>query len=490
MKPHRQHRISLVCQCAVNPSSFLDFLPGWAYTLVPWWGMPSPAMSLLTAYDRQKEKTTMRRARLWPAALVALALVFAAGCAQNEINPFDPSQDPDAPVVTGFVYSGGEAQWSTDEPALCVLEYGTVGGGFEHYVYESTKYHSTFHRVTLLGMEEGVDYEMRVRSIDRAGNEGYEVSTQIPDSIAGEAFGDLTMTLAMIDVGWGLSMVLTTPSGANVLIDAGYTGHLDDVLAYLDDHSISYFDAAVVTHYHIDHYGGYGSFTGNTETEVDGILNMFGVGVFVAPDTTNLYREMVAGLAGKIDRYNVDVEYVGQGDSSWDHPGLAWDSTPGFEVTVLSAGVGGLIDLDDDSGTEGMNTNNDSVVLKLSFGDVSFITTGDGEHFTEYGIIDAFGREGIRADLLQIAHHGSDDSSSELWLDNVSPRIGLISCAMIEAALEKEEVLQGIRAVNADYFVTDRIVPNTPRNVTPTYGNVIAVTDGSTIEITTEEHAW
>jgi hypothetical protein len=54
----------------------------------------------------------------------------------------------------------------------------------------------------------------------------------------------------------------------------------------------------------------------------------------------------------------------------------------------------------------------------------------------------------------------------------------------------KEEVLRGIRGVNADYFVTDRVVANTPRHATPTYGNVIAVTDGSTIEITTEEHVW
>ena len=431
----------------------------------------------------------MRRARLWPVALVALALVFAAGCAQKETNPFDPSQDPDPPVVTGFLYSGGEAQWSTDEPALCVLEYAPVGGEFEHYVYASTKYHSTFHRVTLLDMEDGVDYEVRVRSVDRAGNEGYEGSAQLPDSIPGEAFTDLTMTLAMIDVGWGLSMVLTTPSGANVMIDAGYTDHLDDVLTFLEDHSISYFDAAVVTHYHIDHYGGYVGYTGDPETEVDGILDMFGVGVFVAPDTTNLYREMVTSLAGKLDEYNVDIEYVGQGDSSWDHPGLAWDNTSGFEVTVLSAGVGGLIGIDD-SGDEGMNTNNDSVVLKLNFGDVSFITTGDAEHFTEYGIIDAFGREAVRADLLQIAHHGSDDSSSRLWLDNVSPRVALISCAIIEAPLVKEEVLRGIRGVNADYFVTDRVVANTPRHATPTYGNVIAVTDGSTIEITTEEHVW
>jgi hypothetical protein len=61
---------------------------------------------------------------------------------------------------------------------------------------------------------------------------------------------------------------------------------------------------------------------------------------------------------------------------------------------------------------------------------------------------------------------------------------------MIESALEKESVLQGIRAADADYFVTDRVFPNTPRDVEPTHGNLIATTDGETIEITLEEHEW
>ena len=61
---------------------------------------------------------------------------------------------------------------------------------------------------------------------------------------------------------------------------------------------------------------------------------------------------------------------------------------------------------------------------------------------------------------------------------------------MIEAALEKEVVLQGLRAVDADYFVTDRIFPNTPRDVDPDSGNLIAVTDGETIEVILEPHDW
>ena len=417
----------------------------------------------------------MRRARLWPAALVALALVFAAGCAQNEINPFDPSQDPDPPVVTGFAYSVGVATWTTDEPALCVLEYATLGGEFRNYVYESTKEHATSHSVTLLGMEDGVSYELRLRSMDRAGNEVTD-DMPVPEiEVFGAAFNGPTMTLSMIDVGWGLSMALETPGGTHVLIDAGADHHLDDVMSFLYEHDITYLDHAMATHYHADHIGGY--------REDGGILDNFWVGEFIAPDTTHALLTMPGDLRDKISDRNIGISYVKQGDD------LDWDDTPGFSVRVLSAGIGTQF-ADPEHISEDANGNNDSIVLKVTFGGVSFLPTGDAEFFTEYNIVDRFGRAGVKADLLQVGHHGSDDATSEFWLDNVNPRIGLISDAMIEAPLEKEVVLQNLRAVNADYFATDHIVPNTPRDADPDYGHLIAVTDGETIEIITEENDW
>ncbi len=130
------------------------------------------------------------------------------------------------------------------------------------------------------------------------------------------------------------------------------------------------------------------------------------------------------------------------------------------------------------------------MVLRLTFRGVSFITTGDAEFFEEYSIINAYGRAGTKADLLQVAHHGNDDATSELWLDNVSPRVALISDAVIEAALEKEVVLQGIRAADGGLLLHGPRHPNTPRDAPPIYGNLIAVTDGEVIEIMVEEHEW
>ncbi|MBN2565175.1 MAG: hypothetical protein JXB46_05650, partial [Candidatus Eisenbacteria bacterium] len=220
-----------------------------------------------------------------------------------------------------------------------------------------------------------------------------------------------------------------------------------------------------------------------------GILDTFGCDLFIAPDSTYILDPFDSGLRDKLNEHNIDVAYVRQGDDSSNTQALDWDSTPGFFVQVLSAGVGRQF-LPDPLPATGLEGNNDSIVFKFTYGSVVFLTMADGEFFVERYIIDRYGREGVRADVLQVAHHGNDDGTSHFWLDNVDPRVGLISNAMIEAPLEKEVVLYGIREANADYMVTDRIVPNTPRDVPPTYGNLIAVTDGETVEVITEEHEW
>jgi beta-lactamase superfamily II metal-dependent hydrolase len=423
----------------------------------------------------------MRRARRWPMAIVVVVVLFAAGCAEKETNPFDPSQDPNPPVVTGFSYQEGVATWTTNEPALCVLEYAPEGGEFRNYVYESTKEFTTDHSVTIMGMEAGESYQMRVRSRDRAGNEADRSDVSMPDSAAGAAFTGPTMRLSVIDVGWGLSMAFQTPGGTDVLIDAGADIHVDDVKTFLYDNDITYLDYAVATHHHADHIGGF--------MEDGGILDTFGCDLFIEPDTTHILEPADTDLKDKLNDHHIDVAYVKQGDDSSNTTALDWDDTPGFFVQVLSAGVGRQF-LPDPLPADGLEGNNDSIVFRFTYGGVVFLTMADGEFYVERYIMDRYGRDGVRADVLQVGHHANDDATSHFWLDNVNPRVGLISNAMIEAALEKEVVLNGIREVDADYMATDRIIPNTPRDATPTYGNLIAVTDGETVEIITEEHEW
>jgi len=424
----------------------------------------------------------MTRGKLWPVAFVAVVIATLAGCSDKGVNPFDPLQDPDPPVVTSFSFSGGVATWTTDEPALCVVEYGSARGDYLHYVYESTKIHSTTHRATLLGAEHGEPYLVRVRSVDRAGNEGLDDSAGLPTTIAGVAFDEPTMRLSMIDVGWGLAMVLETPGGTAVQIDAGQLERGDDVVEFLYSHGISYLDYGMLTHHHADHYGGFYA--------DGGVLESIGVGGFIVPDPTYMLETMNTTLIDTLLYYNIDIDTVAQGDNSDNHPSLDWDDTPGFFVDVLAAGLGSQFIEDPAYYPDDLEGNNDSIVLRITYGDVVFMTMADAEFFVEYFILNEYGGPAVRADLMQVGHHGNDDATSELWLDNVDPRIGLISNAMIEAPLEKEVTLQGLRAVEADYFVTDRIFPNTPRDADPSYGHIIAITDGETIEIVLEPHDW
>jgi beta-lactamase superfamily II metal-dependent hydrolase len=424
----------------------------------------------------------MARGRLWPAAVVVAVIASLSGCSDKSVNPYDPLQDRDPPVVTSFAVDAGVATWTTDEPSLSVVEYGPLGGDYLHYAYESTKTASRTHRVTLLGMEAGESYDVRVRSVDRAGNEGYHASALLPETIEGVAFDGPVMRLSMIDVGWGLSMALETPGGTSVLIDAGSVGHASDVVDFLSSHDISYLDYCVVTHHHADHEGGFYA--------EGGVLDMFGVGEFIGPDETYILLGLTAPLADTLAYYNIDYVTVAHGDDSSNDPVLDWDDAPGFFVEVLSAGIGTEFITDPAYQPDDLEGNNDSIVLRITYGDVVYLLMADAEFFVEYYILNAYGGPALGADLMQVAHHANDDATSELWLDNVDPRIGLISNAMIEAALEKEVTLQGLRAIDADYFITDRIFPNTPRNAEPTYGDIIAVTDGESIEVILEPHSW
>ena len=73
--------------------------------------------------------------------------------------------------------------------------------------------------------------------------------------------------------------------------------------------------------------------------------------------------------------------------------------------------------------------NNDSVVLRLQFGDRSILLTGDIEASAENGILEAAGnpRENLKADIVKVAHHGSKSSSIEGFIAATRPSFAVIS---------------------------------------------------------------
>jgi competence protein ComEC len=205
--------------------------------------------------------------------------------------------------------------------------------------------------------------------------------------------GDLL--LDMLDVGQGDSLLLRSPDGKVILVDAG-DGHVD-VTAELRARGVDHLDLVVVTHAHDDHLGG-----------MEAVIRAFPVGVFMdsgVPHTSQVYTNLMAAVEA------LDLPY--QAAEQGQHIRFGAE----VAVDVLWPGRVKL------HGTRS-DLNANSVVLRVEHGNDCMLLTGDSEEETEV-------RMEIRGlepcGLLKVAHHGSNYSSTDHFLIKVKPGIGLIS---------------------------------------------------------------
>ncbi len=231
------------------------------------------------------------------------------------------------------------------------------------------------------------------------------VSPSWSADVGGEsAPGELEVTV--MDVGQGDGIYIKTPGGKNILIDAGPDARRG-VLPFLRSRRIKTIHTMVLTHPHADHIGGAISprddrrGTTNSVLEFCQVLEVLDCG---KPHTTPEYKS----LLGVIESKSIAYRQPKAGDR------LDWD--PSLEVLVLHP---------DDPEYENMNDN--SVVIHVKHGRLGFLFTGDAEKEAEEVIAGRFG-ERLKSDVLKVGHHGSLSSTSETFLDYVSPRYGLISC--------------------------------------------------------------
>lgn len=207
------------------------------------------------------------------------------------------------------------------------------------------------------------------------------------------------LEVTVLDVGQGDAIVIETPSGRRVLVDGGPSGSLlAQALGRELSPSVRRFDLVVLTHVHDDHVTGLVS-----------VLDRYQVSsVLMSPveTDTEAYRTWRAGLArhGVATRTAVAGEWVDLGQ--------------GVRLEVRSPPSGPPIGAADD-------VNDNSVVLRLVFGDISFLLTGDIEALGEESLVAAGGD--LHASVLKLAHHGSDGSTSSPFLEAVLPRLAVIS---------------------------------------------------------------
>ncbi|MEL7609050.1 MAG: ComEC/Rec2 family competence protein [Bacillota bacterium] len=204
----------------------------------------------------------------------------------------------------------------------------------------------------------------------------------------------------IIDVGQGDSILLVSPSGKTMLVDAGESGSFENIDALLAQKQIETLDVVVATHPHSDHIGG-----------MTKVINKYTINDFYLPDiehTTSAFANMLEALSD----HKVKVHKAQGGKDAL----ISWD--PQVEVRILSPLAGG--DYGDD-------LNAWSIVLRVKFGDTAILLTGDAEAPTESFALNSLPASYFKATVLKLGHHGSSTSTSEAFLKAVSPEIAVAS---------------------------------------------------------------
>lgn len=206
--------------------------------------------------------------------------------------------------------------------------------------------------------------------------------------------GDVgTFTLTFITIGKGDAFLLTSPEGRHYLVDTGKAEDYQQIARTLRVKGIDTLDGIFVTHGHKDHAGC-----------LDTLLGAFPTGaVYVNGHDDVSYTEILP-------------------DEICARRGVELVGLAGGEVLDLG-GMTAEVWLP--AGTDPVNANNNSLVLRVLHGNLAFLLMGDAELEEEALLLNS--EFDLRADLLKLGHHGEDDASSPAFLDRVKPKIGLIA---------------------------------------------------------------
>lgn len=218
-------------------------------------------------------------------------------------------------------------------------------------------------------------------------NNSASVSNVVNNKEKIEVSGNLKVYF--IDVGQA-DCIYINQGDYNMLIDAGNNEDGEKLVNYFKSLNIEEFNYVVATHPHEDHIGG-----------MDDIINNFKIDEFYMPDklsTSKTFEDVLDALSNNSLNY-----YAPQKGESFN----LGDAK--FKVIY--------------SGDDTNDINDSSIILKMTYGSNSFLFTGDATSNVEKIILN----EDIESYVLKVAHHGSDYSSTDEFLDKVSPGYAVIS---------------------------------------------------------------
>lgn len=260
--------------------------------------------------------------------------------------------------------------------------------------------------------------------------ENTEKTLQKPD--------DGEISVHFLNVGQGDCEFVQLPNGETILIDGGESVMGDRVVENISAMGYDEITYLVATHPHSDHIGG---------------------------------------LCAVLDAFEVQNVYMPDASSESDYYGIFLQTVYDENCKVLRAKSGvSIIDSEDLSvyfiapvSSSYSEENNFSAVLRIEYGENSFMFMGDAETLVENEL-----SGDVSADVIKVGHHGSSTSSSENFVNRVDADFAIIECGENSYGQPNGEVVERWESSGADVYRTDE------------YGNITFVGNGETLEVITE----
>ncbi|MNJ36169.1 ComEC family competence protein [compost metagenome] len=225
-----------------------------------------------------------------------------------------------------------------------------------------------------------------------------------------------------------------------MLIDGGNNDQKENMVQYLQQYGVKKIDIVIGTHPDADHIGG-----------LSAAIDYADVGKIYMPkvqSNTKTYENLLLSIQKK-----------------------------GLKITTAKAGL--ALDLDDEldiqmvaPAQDDLDSNNMSAVIRIQYGQTSFLLTGDASRESEEAMLNT--KANLASDILLVGHHGSKSSTSPDFLKAVNPRYGVIQVGENSYGHPTETVLKRLQNSQIQVYRND------------TQGTIEFKSDGLNYEIKTE----
>lgn len=241
-----------------------------------------------------------------------------------------------------------------------------------------------------------------------------------------------------IDVGQADAALILCDDMA-MLIDGGNSADSDLIYTYLKKHNVKHLDYIVSTHPHEDHVGG-----------LSGALQYATVGIAYSP-VTSFSTKAFNNFKSALSQQGVTLSVPSVGTR--------------FDLGSATCQILAV-------NTETADTNNTSIVLRIVYGETSFLFTGDAETPVEQLLVNN-GFE-LKSTVLKVGHHGSYSSTSYVFLREVMPEYAVIPVGKDnDYGHPHDIVLSRLRDADVTLYRSDM------------HGDVICTSDGKTVSFQT-----